>query len=85
LDEFVELVGAVMFDVEFTVDSVVEGDSFVNVAKGFVDQKPYSMEKAYSSGAAKSIINPIFSSSTVNSFPTYCLVAFKRIKSIATG
>jgi len=48
-------------------------------------QKPHSMEKAYSSEAAKSIINPIFSSSPVNSFPTYCLVAFKRIKSIARG
>jgi len=37
LHEFVELIGAVVSDVELAVDGVVEDDSFVDVAKGFVD------------------------------------------------
>jgi len=37
LDEFVEFIAATMFDVEFAVDGVLEGDSFVDVAEGFVD------------------------------------------------
>jgi len=37
LDELVEFIAATMFDVEFAVDDVLEGDSFVDVAEGFVD------------------------------------------------
>lgn len=37
MDELIEFIAATMFDVEFAVDGVLEGDSLIDVAEGFVD------------------------------------------------